>query len=514
MTHRSCDASGLLVAFRAGVANLEAQVEHVNAMNVFPVPDGDTGSNMVATARAALAEAERDVQAEAGLTAAAIGLGASFGAQGNSGVIASQIARGMAEALAGRQRIDGQDLARALAQGAETAYAAVVDPVEGTMLTVIRDVADAAHAAADRSNDPVTVLRAAVEAAEASVARTPELLPVLREAGVADAGGEGLYLLLAGALASVDGRAPSVRRTQAIDRPRIRARAAERFGFETLFRLQAAPGTTLDIAAIRAHLGAVGDSVVVAGDSQSATVHVHGAPPDEVLGYAGRLGELSGVSVEDLDRQARVAFDHGPTISSAAGGSPERRLAAIAIVSGDGFVALFESLGATVVATAVSGSGPTLDEVCDAIAAARSRDVVLLPTEPSVAATVVEATRLSNRRVWVVPARNAAEGAAALLAFDPRNEPDVAIGNMTAAAGRIQSFEVSAASDTDDITATLAGVKTLGPGFELITIYYGAAVDRRAAEELGQSIAARLPQVEVETVAGGQPQSLYVIAAE
>lgn len=515
MTPRSCDGDGLRAAFRAGVANLEAQVDHVNAMNVFPVPDRDTGSNMVATARAALAETERDVHAEAGATAAAIGRGALFGAQGNSGLIASQVARGLAEALAGSRRIDGLDLARAFVHGADTAYAAVADPVEGTMLTVIRDAAEAATAAAGASDDPLAVLRAAVTAAEASVARTPDLLSVLREAGVADAGGEGLYLLLAGALAWVDGAAPRRRRSDITERPRIPPHPAEAFGFETLFRLEAEPGTTLDIAAIRVHLAAVGHSVVVAGDHQSATVHVHGAPPDEVLAYAAGLGQLSGVSIEDLDLKASAAFERRPAAPHEAPGAIEAPgPALVAVVAGAGFASLFEALGATVVQTDTLADRPALDALCDAIATAAPRDVLIVTSDPPGEAAATEAGRRDNRRVRVVPARNAAEAAAAMLAFDATRAPGAIVAAMTSAMDRVQGFEIGAASGPDVIGATVAGLDSLEPGFELVTIYYGAAVDRLAAEDLGRSIATRFPGVEVELVPGGQPESLYLIAAE
>jgi len=200
MARRSCDGNGLLDAFRAAVANLEAHVDEINGLNVFPVPDGDTGTNMVATVRAALEEAERVAGEPADRIAAAISFGALMGARGNSGVITSQIFRGMSEGLAGKRRFNGLDLAYALSQGTKTAYGAVTKPVEGTILTVIREAADAAVATAEHDEDVEAVLRATVEGAEKSVARTPTLLAILREAGVVDSGGQGLYRLFQGAL--------------------------------------------------------------------------------------------------------------------------------------------------------------------------------------------------------------------------------------------------------------------------------------------------------------------------
>jgi len=206
MARRACDGDGLLEAFRAAVANLEAHADEIDALNVYPVPDGDTGHNMLATVRAALEEAERSAGQPAERIAAAISFGALMGARGNSGVITSQIFRGMAEGLGGKRRFNGLDLAHALSQGARTAYGAVAKPVEGTILTVIRESADAAVVAAERDNDIETVLAATVDAAERSVARTPSLLAILREAGVVDAGGQGIYRLLQGALLNLVGR--------------------------------------------------------------------------------------------------------------------------------------------------------------------------------------------------------------------------------------------------------------------------------------------------------------------
>ncbi|HEY4633383.1 MAG TPA: DAK2 domain-containing protein, partial [Candidatus Limnocylindrales bacterium] len=200
MARRSCDGRGLLAAFAAAATNLERHVEEINGLNVFPVPDGDTGTNMTATVRAALEEAEAAKDGSLESVAAAISFGSLMGARGNSGVIASQIFRGMAEGLAGKRRFNGLDLAHALDRGTKTAYGAVAKPVEGTILTVVREAAAAAVTAAERNNDIEAVLGAIVDAAERAVARTPSLLPILREAGVVDAGGQGLYRLLQGAL--------------------------------------------------------------------------------------------------------------------------------------------------------------------------------------------------------------------------------------------------------------------------------------------------------------------------
>jgi dihydroxyacetone kinase-like predicted kinase len=238
-----------------------------------------------------------------------------MGARGNSGVITSQIFRGMAEGLGGKARFNGLDLAHALSLGAKQAYRAVAKPVEGTILTVIRESADAAVAAAEQSNDIESVLVATVEAAEKSVARTPSLLAILKDAGVVDSGGQGLYRLFQGALLHMTGvtrGASRASRTTGTERPRSAARpstlvanADKGFGYETMFLLQARPGQPLDVDAIRDRLEALGESVLVAGDGRALKVHVHSDQPDAVIAYGLGLGSLSRISVENLDNQAR-----------------------------------------------------------------------------------------------------------------------------------------------------------------------------------------------------------------
>jgi uncharacterized protein len=309
VTRRSCNGDGLLAAFAAAVANLEVHVEEINDLNVFPVPDGDTGSNMVATVRVALDEAQRSTGGSADRVAAAISFGALMGARGNSGVITSQILNGMARAIAGKKRINGLDLAHALGLGTETAYAAVKKPVEGTILTVIREAAAAAKLAAEQDDDIETVLAATVDAADRAVAKTPSLLPILREAGVVDSGGQGLYRLLQGALLHVVGGsrvgAVPVRGRSAAKASTLVAHADEGFGYETMFLLQPSAGRSLDIDVIRDRLEAMGDSVVVAGDARAVKVHVHSERPDEAISLGLSLGNLSRITVENLDDQAR-----------------------------------------------------------------------------------------------------------------------------------------------------------------------------------------------------------------
>ena len=243
MVRRACDGAGLLAAFRAAVANLEAHVDEINSLNVYPVPDGDTGSNMFATVRAALDEAESAAGEPVERVAAAISFGALMGARGNSGVITSQIFRGHGRGARWQEAVQRARPRPCAREGTKTAYGAVAKPVEGTILTVIRESADAAVAAAEHSDDLETVLAATVDAAEKSVARTPTLLAILREAGVVDSGGQGLYRLFQGALLHLVGQAPAAAarsRAEPGAKPStLVAHADEGFGYETMFLLLA-----------------------------------------------------------------------------------------------------------------------------------------------------------------------------------------------------------------------------------------------------------------------------------
>jgi hypothetical protein len=329
MTLRFCDGPTLTRAVASAVATLSRHADEVDALNVFPVPDGDTGRNMLATMRAAL-EAARDVppgDRTVERLADALARGSLLGARGNSGVILSQVLRGMAESARGKRRVDGLDLAHALARGSSAADAAVAHPVEGTILTVVRAAADAGRVAAERDPSVEGVLSEAVEAAARAVARTPDLLPILHDAGVVDAGGRGLELLLRGMLLGV---AEGVDGSHAAAGSRggrsLLADAEGGFGYETMFLVSAAGGSRLDVHAMREHLATLGDSVLVVGDEQVARVHVHSERPDLVLGYGLGLGTLSRVSVENMDllaegdRAERAAEGVGAGMADAAPG--------------------------------------------------------------------------------------------------------------------------------------------------------------------------------------------------
>ena len=570
MARRACDGSGLLDAFRAAVANLEAHVDEINGLNVYPVPDGDTGSNMYATVKAALDEAEAVAGQPADRIAAAISFGALMGARGNSGVITSQIFRGMADGLGGKRRFNGLDLAHALSEGARTAYGAVAKPVEGTILTVIRESAAAAVEAAEHDNDIEAVLGATLAGAERSVAKTPTLLAILREAGVVDAGGQGLYRLFQGALLHLLGQAPVTtgrRRAAAGAKPStLVAHADEGFGYETMFLLQAVGRTPLDLDAIRDHLETIGESVLVAGDGRALKVHVHNERPDLVIGYGLGLGTMSRISVENLDNQARdVRETRAAAFTGGSGSDGASPAAAVADLQpgppstgphgrrrrpGPGGHRGHRGRwpgrdlpGFRVRPSSRAASRPIRAPASclDAVRAVQAREVLLLPNNPNVVLAARQVAGMSERPVSVVPTRNAAEGFAALLALDPGMDATANVGPMTEAARTIQSLVVTEAVrdakiggkkvkrgqtialdpddgliavDSDREKCVLAAMKALTPGYELVTLFYGDGADLTEAESMARLIGAASSGAEIEVRHGGQPFYRYLISAE
>jgi DAK2 domain fusion protein YloV len=615
MVRQHCTGAGFLDAIRSAVANLERHVDEINALNVFPVPDGDTGTNMLATVRAALDEAEkvgRDAPAER--IATAVSHGALMGARGNSGVITSQILRGVAEGLAGRRRFNGLDLANALALGTKTAYGAVGKPVEGTILTVIRESAAAAVAAAERDDAMESVLAALVAAAERSVARTPSLLPILREAGVVDSGGQGLFRLFEGALLSVRGRPVQAAsgagrgsphgEDRAVVAPSFRSGVAaleeDAFGYETVFILTATAGAALDVRAIQDRLDVLGNSVLVGGDARMVKIHVHNERPDQVIAYGLSLGTLTRITVENLDtmaddvREARAsefvaegraesgagapaasraeAASSGtgavgvaappsaeldaevlapvevgePSANGAHGPQPVEIDAAlgpalVAVVAGEGLEKLFRSYGVEHIVRGGQTANPSTGELLRIARLAKSREVLLLPNNPNVRLAAEQAAQIcEERRLVVVPTRNAAEGIAAVLAYRPTVDAATNAGPMTAAGRGLATLQVTeavrdariggkkvkkgqtialdpddglVAVDSDRDRAVLKAVDSLAAGTELITLYYGADADLAEAEAIGRKIGERLG-AEWEVVPGGQPHYRYLISAE
>ncbi|MFZ9729070.1 MAG: DAK2 domain-containing protein [Candidatus Limnocylindrus sp.] len=561
MSRKSWDGVELMAALRSGSDRLESRVAEVNALNVFPVPDGDTGTNMLATLKAAIAEGEATLAS--GVTAIdqvseAVARGALLGARGNSGVLLSQILRGLPQAVRGRKRARAGEIANALSIGVLHAYSAVATPTEGTILTVAREVASSALADAEGATELRPFLLRVAESARISVDKTPTLLAVLREAGVVDSGGTGLQLILEG-IADVPSVAPSATSDDAEPARAAVAPVAPlpasggdatpgEYGYETVFILRAT-SAPLDLVKIRADLELIGESVLVAGDASVCKVHVHNLQPDQVLAYGIARGDVRGVTIENLDQQsAERATGHGAftdlsTRVGVASPSPEREpspgIAIVAVAAGSGLAAIMKSAGATQVVHGGQTENPSAAEIASAISATGRRDVIVLPNNGNIVLAARQAAELVAANVTVVPTRNAAEGIAALLTWDPSLSLDAALKQFESARVGARTFrivqavrdavvkgvsvrkdEVMALDPVDGIVATGGDdIEALtqaleGEEAELITLYLGAGVDSAAGERMAIAARRAIPGVEVELARGEQPIERVLVSLE
>ena len=565
MSRMSWDGVELMAALRSGLDRLESRVEEVNALNVFPVPDGDTGTNMLATLKAAIAEG--DASLATGVTAidevsAAVARGALLGARGNSGVLLSQILRGLPQAVRGRQRARASEIAQSLSLGVLHAYSAVATPTEGTILTVAREVAAAAMKESVGASELRPFLENIAATARVSVEKTPTLLAVLREAGVVDSGGAGLQLILEG-IANVPSVAPSrgtveaERRSTSSASPKPAAAAPvapvdaapTEFGYETVFILNS-PNTPLDLAAIRAHLETIGESVLVAGDETTCKVHVHNLRPDEVLAYGISLGDVRAVTIENLDQQSaeratgHAAFNQladGPLAASArpAAASLGRGTSIVAVAAGAGLGDILRSAGASQIVHGGQTENPSAAEIASAIAHAGTEFVVVLPNNSNIVLAARQAADLSAANVVVIPTRNAAEGIAALLAWDPSLTLEELVPRMEAARAAARTFRVveavrdavvrgvavkagqimaldpvdgiiaTGSTDVESIVAALAGQSA-----DLVTLFVGADVSDEQASEFVTAVRGAITGVEVDLQRGGQPIERVLVSLE
>jgi len=564
MSRKSWDGVELMAALRSGLNRLESRVEEVNALNVFPVPDGDTGTNMLATLKAAIAEG--DASLATGVTAidevsAAVARGALLGARGNSGVLLSQILRGLPQAVRGRQRARATEIAQSLSIGVLHAYSAVATPTEGTILTVAREVAAAAMKESEGASELRPFLESIAATARISVEKTPTLLAVLREAGVVDSGGAGLQLILEG-IADVPSVAPSRGAVEAERRSTSSAipatpvapvkavdAAPTEFGYETVFILSS-PAKPLDLAAIRAHLETIGESVLVAGDESTCKVHVHNLRPDEVLAYGISLGDVRAVTIENLDQQSaeratgHAAFNQladGPLAASPrpAAASLGRGTSIVAVAAGAGLGDILRSAGASQIVHGGQTENPSAAEIASAIAHADTEFVVVLPNNSNIVLAARQAADLSAASVVVVPTRNAAEGIAALLSWDPSLTLEELVPRMEAARAAARTFRVVEAvrnavvrgvpvkageimaldpvdgiiatgrTDVDAIVAALAGQSA-----ELITLYVGADVTDDQAAEFVSAARGAISGADVDLQRGGQPIERVLVSLE
>ena len=528
--------------FAAATSWLEVNAEAINSINVFPVPDGDTGTNMYLTMRSTMDEAFHTQSDAAGIVARAMARGALMGARGNSGVILSQILRGMAEGLSGKERFTITDFALALDAASRSAYTAVTKPVEGTILTVIREVATAVKRRAKRLRSLGSLLAAAVEAAREAVAKTPSLLPVLREAGVVDAGGQGLYVMLEGALRYLRGdvapsptlapRDPEAHWLEAT--ASLHAAPETRFGYCTEFLLE---GERLDREAVLQKMLSLGDSILVVGDESLLRVHLHASDPGAALSYGAALGTLSKVKVDNIQAQAD-RFVSRPRDHRE---GPAAAIGVVVVAAGPGLEEVARSLGATAVVKGGQTMNPSTESILNAVEGCLSPQVIILPNNKNVVLAASQAAQHARKKAVVVPTTTFPQGVAALLALNPEVGVDENVTAMEIARRSVRTAEVTRAVRgatinglrirqgqaialvdgdlclaKDSVPEAVHGCLSLclAPDSSLVTLYYGADVSAEEAAALREDLLREHPSLEIELVAGGQPHYHYIVSVE
>ncbi len=541
----------------AGAAWLDEHSDVINALNVFPVPDGDTGSNMSATMRAAVRDIANSSDTSAGVIAAKIARGALLGARGNSGVILSQILRGLAQSLDKKPTFTARDLADALQAAQQLAYRAVLKPVEGTILTVVRETAEAAQASAARNDDLVTLMQEAVMAARQSVARTPDLLPTLKQAGVVDSGGQGFCTILEGVWRYVRGEAatgaltieaaPETKRAgRGAAEPAVkkgRVTIEEEFGYEVVFLLS---GEKLDVEAIRQHIIDMGGvSTVVAGDEKLLKVHTHTEWPGKILDYGVSLGSLQDINIENLQEQSLTYAEQSAAEHALDAVQDEqasaRTIATVAVVSGAGFEKVFEGLHVSSIVPGGQTMNPSTEELLAAVDAVAEQQVILLPNNSNVILSARQVPGLASKQVFIVPTESMPQGIAALIGFNYEADFETNCQAMSEAAASIHTAEITTAvrsvqiggvrvREGDYIGLVDGNLAIAGKDiqrviretlqhmdierFEIVTLYFGEDVSEPEAEATARRIKEQYSRLEIEVVDGGQPHYAYILSAE
>jgi DAK2 domain fusion protein YloV len=529
----------------AGMAWLNTNKQTVNALNVFPVPDGDTGTNMMLTMQSAFEEIENSPEKHAGKMLGKVAQGALMGARGNSGVILSQIWRGFANALEGEAAVSAEGLTKAFASARDTAYRGVVRPVEGTILTVIKDVAVATEEALKKTDDPIELLEIAVEAAHVSVDNTPELLPVLKDAGVVDSGGMGLMFLIEGMTRWVNGDSldtpvAGLMPLAALDLETTMDAVEEGQDYEVVVDFQ--PNGTLDFEKVYRKLEKMGTSIQLGEGEDIYRMHIH-VPTEnryKPIDYLMELGTVTNVAIENLIAQMEA-------IEAAAQQKIEltplepNHIAVVAVSPGLGISRVFASLGVTAIVEGGQTMNPSTADIMAAFENLPTNDVVILPNNKNIIMCSEAAAELTVKNVKVIKSRTVPQGFSAMMRLIPEGDFDKVTKSMEAALDDVQTGEITTATrDVEidgvqvkegQIIALLNGKlvlseRTLMKGclgllkqinmdeYELITLFCGKDVDTDEVEEITAKIQETYPDHEVEVQDGGQPHYQFIFAIE
>ena len=530
----------------AGTALLHEHKEEVDALNVFPVPDGDTGTNMYLTFLAALREVEKGPKDRLSQVVDAAAQGALMGARGNSGVIVSQLFRGFAKAVAGLEVLDRRTLARGMDGAASLAYQAVRKPVEGTILTVAREAARAAETALHRETSLVEFCEEIYSHAALILSRTPDMLPTLKQSGVVDAGGKGLLVVLEGAIRALKGEDAvfPADRPAYVQSPAMVAVVDDipldiTFQYCTEFLLR---GQDLNVEQIKDDLSPHGDCLLVVGDEQTVKIHLHTNNPGLILDYAVRIGEMSEIQVNNMVEQSQQRLERIKQAQTTEKTATEtKEIGLVAVAMGDGLAQIFRSLGVDEVVEGGQTMNPSTEDLLHGVEKVAAKQVLILPNNGNVIMTAGQVSELTELPVAVTPSKSIPQGIAALMAFNPLAPLQENVLNMTRALGEIKTGEVTYAvraskvNGFDIAEGDIIGLaddqlvavgkkpeqalaelldKMVAKPDALISIYYGRDVNQEEAQRTLSMLSDRFAEADIELYYGGQPLYYYIVSVE
>ena len=541
---------------QAGATRLNKQAEYVNSLNVFPVPDGDTGTNMGMTIENGAKEVSDRSASTVGEAAGIFAKGLLMGARGNSGVITSQLFRGFSQSVKDKEELDGAALAAAFQSGVEVAYKAVMKPVEGTILTVSRGAAIGAKKKAESTNDAVEVMRAALEGAKTALAKTPDMLPVLKEVGVVDSGGQGLVFIYEGFLSALTGEFIASEEFQATPATMSEMINAEhhksvaghvatediKFGYCTEIMVALKQGPTyvkdFDYDEFRNYLNNLGDSLLVVNDDEIVKVHVHTEDPGLVMQEGLKYGSLVKVKVDNMRNQHEAQVEKEERQAKPV---EEKEYAIIAVVAGDGLADIFKAQGVDYIISGGQTMNPSTEDFVKAVEELNARNIIILPNNKNILMAAQSAVEVIEQPAAVVETKTIPQGLTSLLAFDESKSIEENYERMSASLGDVVSGSVTTAvRDTtidgleiheNDNLGMVDGkivvsnpdmMETLEETFahmldedsEIVTIYVGEDGSEELANELAQALAEKYEDVEVEIHQGGQPVYPYLFSVE
>ncbi|MFW5411788.1 DAK2 domain-containing protein [Aerococcus urinaeequi] len=554
------DVEAFISMLEVGGNRLSENAEYVNSLNVFPVPDGDTGTNMNLTYTSGIERVIKQHSDTVGEVGEDLAKGLLMGARGNSGVILSQLFRGFAKAIEGKTTVEAQDFANAFQRGIDTAVKAVMKPVEGTILTVARDSAAAGMQKAEQTDDIIEVMTAVLEEAQTSLENTPNLLPVLKEVGVVDSGGQGLVYIYHGFLESLTGESIPVKSADPNKANVTELAHQENFfntahsvasedihyGYCTEIMVKIGEGETVtdefDYDTFRNHLDGIGDSLLVVSDDEIVKVHVHTETPGEVMNYGQKFGSLVKIKVDNMRLQHDDILDgKGATQSESTPVVERTNLAIIAVAAGEGIEKLFKDMGVKSIISGGQTMNPSTNDILDAINKANADNVIILPNNKNIIMAANQAVEVSEIPAAVVETKYISQGLTAMLGYNPDGTLEDNKAAMVAEMANVTSGQVTVAvrdttvdgleihkdhfmgiidgkivsEDADLATETIHMINAMiDEDKELVTLIYGEETDQATAEAIAEAVEAANEDIEVEIVDGGQPVYHFLASVE